>query len=138
MSTKSYSEMCTLDTFEERFLYLKLDGSVGFDTFGFDRYMNQQFYKSAEWKNLRLKVIIRDNGCDLGIPGREIHGRVYIHHINPLRPEDIEESTDKLFDMDNLVCVSLDTHNAIHFGDDSILQKDKIIIRKANDTCPWR
>lgn len=138
MSTKSYSEMCTLDTFEERFLYLKLDGSVGFDTFGFDRYMNQQFYKSAEWKNLRLKVIIRDNGCDLGIPGREIQGRVYIHHINPLRPEDIEESTDRLFDMDNLVCVSLDTHNAIHFGDDSILQKNKLTVRTQNDTCPWK
>lgn len=138
MSTKSYSEMCTLDTFEERFLYLKLDGSVGFDTFGFDRYMNQQFYKSAEWKNLRLKVIIRDNGCDLGIPGREIHGRVYIHHINPLRPKDIEESTDKLFDMDNLVCVSLDTHNAIHFGDDSILQKNELTVRTQNDTCPWK
>lgn len=136
--TKRYSELQKLNTFEERFEYAKLDGQVGLDTFGFDRYMNQQFYRSKEWQDIRDKVIIRDNACDLGIPGREIRGRVYIHHLNPLTPEDIKESTDSLFDLDNLICVSQETHNAIHYGDDSILDKYKIIERTPKDTCPWK
>lgn len=135
---KRYSELQQLNTFEERFEYAKLDGQVGLDTFGFDRYMNQQFYRSKEWQDIRDKVIIRDNACDLGIPGREIRGRVYIHHLNPLTPEDIKESTDSLFDLDNLICVSQETHNAIHYGDDSILDKYKIIERTPKDTCPWK
>ena len=136
--TKRYSELQKLNTFEERFEYTKLDGQVGLDTFGFDRYMNQQFYRSKEWRDIRDKVIIRDNVCDLGMPGHEIRGRVYIHHLNPLTPEDIEESTDLLFDLDNLICVSQETHNAIHYGDDSILDKYKIIERTPKDTCPWK
>lgn len=136
--TKRYSELQKLNTFEERFEYTKLDGQVGLDTFGFDRYMNQQFYRSKEWRDIRDKVIIRDNACDLGMPGHEIRGRVYIHHLNPLTPEDIEESTDLLFDLDNLICVSQETHNAIHYGDDSILDKYKIIERTPKDTCPWK
>lgn len=138
MRTKRYSELQKLNTFEERFEYAKLDGQVGLDTFGFDRYMNQQFYRSKEWRDIRDKVIIRDNACDLGMPGHEIRGRVYIHHLNPLTPEDIEESTDLLFDLDNLICVSQETHNAIHYGDDSILDKYKIIERTPRDTCPWK
>ena len=136
--TKRYSELQKLNTFEERFEYTKLDGQVGLDTFGFDRYMNQQFYRSKEWRDIRDKVIIRDNVCDLGMPGHEIRGRVYIHHLNPLTPEDIEESTDLLFDLDNLICVSQETHNAIHYGDDSILDKYKIIEMTPKDTCPWK
>lgn len=138
MNTKRYSEMVTLSTFEDRFNYLKLSGTVGRDTFGFDRYLNQQFYRSKEWKNLRDQIIIRDNGCDLGVPGHEIGGKIYIHHINPLNPEDIEHSTDKLFDPDNLVCVSAETHNAIHYGDGSILKRNTIVERAPGDTCPWK
>ena len=138
MKTKRYSELQQLNTFEERFKYTKLEGQVGQDTFGFDRYMNQQFYRSKEWKDIRDKVIIRDNACDLGMPGHEIRGRIYIHHLNPLTPKDIEQSTDLLFDLDNLICVSQETHNAIHYGDDSILNKNKIVERTPKDTCPWK
>ena len=136
--TKRYSDLKQLSTFEERFEYLKLKGNVGQDTFGFDRYLNQQFYRSKEWKKVRDEVIIRDGACDLGIPGHEIFGKVYIHHIEPLYPEDIEESSDKLLDPENLICVSQETHNAIHYGDDSILDKYKIIERTPKDTCPWK
>lgn len=130
--------MITMPEFDDRFRYAKLDGQVGRDTFGFDRYLNQQFYCSKEWKRLRDQIIIRDNGCDLGVPGHEISGKIYIHHLNPLSPEDITESTAKLFDPDNLVCVSAETHNAIHYGDESILEKNKIIERSPGDTCPWK
>lgn len=138
MNDKSYSEMITMSEFDDRFRYAKLDGQVGMDTFGFDRYLNQQFYRSKEWKRLRDQIIIRDNGCDLGVPGHEISGKIYIHHLNPLSPEDITESTKKLFDPDNLVCVSAETHNAIHYGDESILEKNKIVERSPGDTCPWK
>lgn len=138
MNGKRYSEMITMSEFDDRFRYAKLDGQVGRDTFGFDRYLNQQFYRSKEWKRLRDQIIIRDNGCDLGVPGHEISGKIYIHHLNPLSPEDITESTGKLFDPDNLVCVSAETHNAIHYGDESILEKNKIIERSPGDTCPWK
>ena len=138
MNDKSYSEMTTMSEFDDRFRYAKLDGQVGKDTFGFDRYLNQQFYRSKEWKRLRDQIIIRDNGCDLGVLGHEISGKIYIHHLNPLSPEDITESTEKLFDPDNLVCVSAETHNAIHYGDESILEKNKIVERSPGDTCPWK
>ena len=138
MNDKSYSEMITMSEFDDRFRYAKLDGQVGMDTFGFDRYLNQQFYRSKEWKRLRDQIIIRDNGCDLGVPGHEISGKIYIHHLNPLSLEDITESTEKLFDPDNLVCVSAETHNAIHYGDESILEKNKIVERSPGDTCPWK
>ena len=138
MNDKRYSEMITMSEFDDRFKYAKLDGQVGRDTFGFDRYLNQQFYRSKEWKQLRDQIIIRDNGCDLGVPGHEISGKIYIHHLNPLSPEDITESNEKLFDPDNLVCVSAETHNAIHYGDESILEKNKIVERSPGDTCPWK
>lgn len=138
MNDKSYYEMITMSEFDDRFRYAKLDGQVGMGTFGFDRYLNQQFYRSKEWKRLRDQIIIRDNGCDLGVPGHEISGKIYIHHLNPLSPEDITESTEKLFDPDNLVCVSAETHNAIHYGDESILEKNKIVERSPGDTCPWK
>ena len=138
MNDKRYSEMITMSEFDGRFRYAKLDGQVGKDTFGFDRYLNQQFYRSKEWKQLRDQIIIRDNGCDLGVPGHEISGKIYIHHLNPLSPEDITESNEKLFDPDNLVCVSAETHNAIHYGDESILEKNKIVERSPGDTCPWK
>ena len=135
---RRYSELSKLPTFEERYNYLKLDGQVGMDTFGFDRYMNQQFYRSKEWKDIRDYVITRDNGCDLGVAGNEIHGKIYIHHINPLMPSDIENSTDNLLNPEYLVCVSHATHNAIHYGDDSYLNKNKVIERTPSDTCPWK
>lgn len=138
MKKKTYSELITLHTFEERYRYLKLEGNVGTDTFGFDRYLNQQFYKSQEWRNIRSLIIVRDNGCDLGIPGREIHGPIYIHHMNPISPDSIKQSSDDLLNPDNLICVSLETHNAIHYGDDSILRRNSIIERTPNDTCPWK
>ena len=135
--TRSYSAMRRLGTFEERFDYLKLEGRVGEETFGYDRYINQMLYKSSRWLRLKDKIIIRDNGCDLGIEGREIHGPVTIHHINPITVEDILNENPMVFDPDNLVCVSLMTHNAIHYSDDSILIKDPIA-RSEYDTCPWK
>ena len=135
---RSYSELSTISTFDERFRYLKLNGSVGADTFGFDRYLNQQFYRSREWKDIRDKVIIRDGGCDLGVPGHEIYGRIYIHHMNPLTIDDIEGSTENLLNPENLICVSQQTHNAIHYGDESVLERNKIIERTANDTVLWK
>ena len=133
----TYSELAKLPTFEERFRYLRLGGGVGKETFGFDRYLNQRFYSSAEWKRIRRDVIIRDNGCDLGIPGRMIGGRILIHHMNPVSREDILAATDALINPEYLVCVSHKTHNAIHYGDESLLT----VIppeRKPNDTCPWK
>lgn len=133
---KSYSELIRLDTFEERFQYLKIGGSVGQITFGNKRYMNQLLYTSDEWKICRRDVIIRDCGCDLGCDGFEIHGKILIHHINPITIEDIIERNPRVFDLENLICTSHNTHNAIHYGDESLL----IIMpkeRKRNDTCPW-
>lgn len=124
-------------TFEERFNYLKLEGRVGEETFGYDRYINQMLYKSSRWLRLKDKIIIRDNGCDLGIEGREIHGPVTIHHINPITVEDILNEDPMVFDPDNLVCVSHMTHNAIHYSDENILIRDPIV-RSEHDTCPWK
>lgn len=137
MSIKTYSELILLPTFEERFRYLHLNGSVGKETFGFDRYLNQNFYRSAEWKRVRDKVIIRDNGCDLGIEDRLIYGNVLIHHMNPINDKDIYNLTDILLNPEYLICVSHNTHNAIHYGNEELLVKAPIV-RTKNDTCPWK
>lgn len=135
---KTYSEMVQLPTFEERFDYLKLNGRVGEDTFAFDRYFNQKFYRSEEWKALRNRIIVRDSGCDLGVEGYEIRSqRALIHHINPITLEDIRSGSRALFDPDNLITTTHTTHNALHYGD-----KDQLFLglteRKPNDTCPWK
>jgi len=135
---KTYSELSKLKSFEDRYKYLRLNGNVGEDTFGFDRYLNQKLYTSREWKNVRNKVIARDNACDLGIPERDLLGRIYVHHMNPISVSDIEKSSEQLLNPEYLVCVSLDTHNAIHYGDENLLNKNKIITRTSNDTCPWK
>ena len=137
MIIKRYSELSRLNTFEERYQYLKLSGTVGKDTFGFDRFINQQFYKSQEWKVIRDFVIIRDSGCDLGIEGYEIFGKVYIHHMNPIIQKDIEIKSQYLLDPEYLISTTHSTHNAIHYGDESQLIKAPIE-RTRNDTCPWR
>lgn len=134
---KSYSELITLPTFEERFEYLRLNGTVGSETFGHDRYLNQTLYRSPEWKRFRHKIIIRDNGCDLACEGYEIYEKVLIHHINPITIKDILERNSMVFDPENAVCTVLNTHNAIHFGDESLITKAPIK-RSKNDTCPWR
>lgn len=137
MSIKTYSELIKLPTFEERFRYLRLSGSVGKETFGFDRYMNQIFYRSQKWKSARDYVIIRDNACDLGVEGHEIYSRVIIHHMNPITLKDIERESEFLIDPEYLICTIHNTHNAIHFGDESLLITAPTE-RRANDTCPWR
>lgn len=134
---RTYSELIALPTFKERFEYLRLNGIVGKDTFGFDRYMNQIFYKSREWQSLRNQIIIRDNGCDLGVDGYEIHGKILIHHMNPITPDDIVERSDYLLNPDFLISTMLTTHNAIHYGDEKLIDKEPIE-RSKNDTCPWR
>ena len=134
---RTYSELRSYQTFIDRYHYLKLNGQVGFDTFGTDRYINQMLYKSYRWRKLRNERIIRDNGCDLGVEGYDIYVKIIIHHINPLTLEDIEEETDMVYNPEYLICVSFDTHNAIHYGDESILPKEPIE-RKPYDTCPWR
>ena len=137
MSVRTYTELISLPTFEERFRYLKLDGKIGEATFGFQRWVNQEFYHSSEWLSFRDDVIIRDNGCDLGIAGHEIFGPVLIHHINPITYEDIINRNPCVFDLENVICTQLKTHNAIHYGDESILIL-KPVQRSRNDTCPWR
>lgn len=134
---KTYSKLITIPTFEERFEYLKLKGQVGFDTFGYDRYLNQVLYRSPEWRSLRNEIILRDNGCDLADPEREILGKVLIHHINPITKQDIAERSGLLFDPENLICVSHNTHNAIHYGSMELLVHSPVE-RKPNDTCLWR
>ena len=137
MSIRTYSELITIPTFEERFEYLQLKGSVGKDTFSYDRYLNQVLYRSPEWKRLRNQIIIRDAGCDLACDGYDVYGKVLIHHLNPITVEDVLARSRKVFDPDNLVCVSHSTHNAIHYGDMDLLVTEPII-RTKNDTCPWR
>ena len=137
MSIRTYSELITIPTFKERFEYLQLKGSVGKDTFGYDRHLNQVLYRSPEWKRLRNQIIIRDCGCDLACEGYDIHSKVLIHHLNPITVEDVLARSRKVFDPDNLVCVSHNTHNAIHYGDVDLLITGPII-RTKNDTCPWR
>lgn len=137
MLLKSYRNLILLPTILDRFEYLRIKANVGDSTFGFDRFINQDFYQSREWRQVRMKVIARDEGCDLGVPDYPIGGKVIIHHINPITAEDIENASDLLFDMDNLICVSESTHNAIHFGDETLLPAEPII-RRPGDTCPWR
>ena len=135
---KTYSELLKLKTFRERYEYLKLDGTVGEETFGFGRYINQMFYKSEEWKRIRNYVITRDNGCDLGIPDRKIIDSVIlVHHMNPITKEDIINKNEILLDPEYLITTIKPTHNAIHYGDESLLNED-LVIRSKNDTCPWK
>ena len=137
MSIRTYSELITLPTFKERYEYLKLNGRVGEETFGFDRYLNQAFYKSEEWRAVRDYVIVRDNGCDLGIEGHEIFGKILIHHMNPISKRDILDRSDLLLNPEYLICTIKNTHDAIHFGDENLLIVAPIERRK-NDTCPWK
>ena len=137
MSIRTYSELILLPTFEERFKYLQLNGRVGDDTFGFDRYINQNFYRSTEWKRIRDLIIMRDNGCDLALEGYEIYGRILIHHMNPITVKDVELSTEYLMNPEYLICVTHNTHNAIHYGDDKLINNGPVV-RTKNDTCPWK
>jgi len=135
--TRTYSELLELKTFKERFDYLKLGGRVGHETFGYDRYMNQVFYRSDRWKKVRNLVIVRDLGCDLGVDGYEIHGKILIHHMNPLTRSDIEIDGDYLLNPEFLICTTINTHNAIHYGDQKLYGRIPEE-RKRNDTCPWK
>lgn len=137
MSIRTYSELITIPTFKERFEYLRLDGTVGKETFGFDRYLNQVFYRSPEWKSIRDQIIVRDNGCDLGIEGHEIYGRIIIHHMNPLTMEDVLDRNPIIFNPEFLITTTHNTHNAIHYGDENLLITAPIE-RSKNDTCPWK
>lgn len=137
MIIRTYSELIILPTFEDRYRYLRLNGEVGKDTFGFDRYINQQFYRSKEWQRIRDEVIIRDNACDLGMERYEIHGRIYVHHMNPIMVRDIQSNSDYLMNPEFLICTTHRTHNAIHYGDENLLARAPIE-RTKNDTCPWR
>ena len=134
---RTYSELIKLPTFIERYEYLRLGGVVGEETFGFDRYLNQLFYRSDEWKRIRDEVIIRDNGCDLGIEGHDIHSRIIIHHMNPITKVDILRRSEFLLNPEYLICTIKSTHDAIHYGDESLLITAPIE-RYENDTCPWR
>lgn len=134
---RTYSDLVKLGTFVERYQYLKLHGVVGGDTFGFDRYLNQVLYRSKEWRDLRHRIIVRDNGCDMALEGWDICGPVTVHHMNPLTVKDVDERNPDIFEPEFLVCVSHNTHNAIHYGDESLLPKEPIE-RRAGDTCPWK
>lgn len=133
---RRYSDLCRLKTFDERFEYLRLNGVVGESTFGFDRYLNQHLYRSSEWKKIRNEVIVRDDGCDMGLADYPAN-RIIVHHMNPLSVEDLENRSDLIFNPEFLICVSFNTHNAIHFGDETLLPKLPVE-RKPGDTCPWR
>lgn len=137
MNIRTYSELSKLTTFEERYRYLRLGGRVGEETFGFDRWINQMFYKDPEWLKIRDEVIIRDNGCDLGIEGREIYSRIIVHHMNPITKADILDRSEFLLNPEYLICTVKNTHDAIHYGDENLLITLPME-RSANDTCPWR
>lgn len=134
---RTYSKLSRLKTFRERYDYLRLSARVGDTTFGYDRILNQMLYKSKRWLSVRNEVIIRDEACDLGIEGREIYDKILVHHMNPITIEDVELERDIIFDPEYLICTSHNTHNAIHFGDASLLRQD-LIVRTPHDTCPWR
>lgn len=136
MESRCYSELKQLKTFKERYDYLRLRGKVGVDTFGFDRYLNQRFYRSPEWKQVRRDVIIRDEGRDLGVPGYELQNGIYVHHMNPITPDALIHGDSWIFDPEYLICVSFDTHQAIHFGDETLLPKLPVE-RTMNDHAPW-
>lgn len=135
--TRSYSELINLETFEERYMYLLLSGGVGNPTFSGHRYLNQKFYNDPEWKKIRREIIIRDEGCDLGHKDYPISSEILIHHLNPITIDDILYKRSCIFDSENLICVSFKTHNAIHYGNKNYLRKE-VVVRKQNDTCPWR
>lgn len=137
MRIRTYSELMMFSSFEDRYQYLRLNGSIGEITFGFDRYINQKFYRSAEWKQIRNYVIVRDNGCDLGVEGYEIHEKILIHHMNPIALSDIQNASDYLLNPNYLISVTLATHNAIHYGDETLLIRAPTE-RLPNDTCPWK
>lgn len=136
---KTYSEAMLCKDYDERFKYLLVGGKTFEKTFGKDRYLNQVLYVSPEWRNFRHKIITRDNGCDLADPDHPIHGpKILIHHINPLTIEDIVNRDEKIFDPENVICVTFDTHQALHYGDSRYLNRNKIVERRPNDTCLWR
>lgn len=135
---RTYSELITLPTFEERFEYLKIGGGVGKETFGWDRWLNQRFYQTPEWKTIRREVILRDGGCDLAISDRLLTGKIYVHHMNPVDAGDIRSRAEILLNPEFLITVSYETHQAIHYGDMKLLVPTEIIDRKPNDTVPWR
>lgn len=138
MIIRTHSELVTLPTFEERFRYLRLSGTVGAETFGFDRFLNQYLYQNNQrWKASRRAVIIRDNGCDLGVEGYTIHGSILVHHMNPITVEDVLNDNPDIFDPEFLISTTLNTHNAIHYGDENLLITMPLE-RRENDTCPWR
>lgn len=137
MMKKTYKELSRLQTLDERFEYLKMGGIIGIETFGFDRYLNQSFYRSDAWKKVRNQVIIRDDGCELGLDGYEIQGGIVIHHMNPITEEDIVNRNPDIFNPDYLICCSKRTHNAIHYGDKELLPRD-YVERQRGDTCPWK
>ncbi len=134
---KRYSELIRYDTFIDRYHYLNLVGQVGIETFGLDRYLNQTLYRSSRWRRTRNQVILRDNGCDLGMEGFDIVDKIIVHHINPLTVQDIEEDVDEIYDPEFLICCSFDTHNAIHYGDERLLPQLPVE-RRPGDTCPWK
>lgn len=135
---RCYSDLIQLNTFEQRFEYLKLNGHVGETTFGFERAINQRFYKSKEWDNIRTEIILRDFGCDLGIEDRQILTQIFVHHMNPIVLKDIRDVSEYLLNPEYLICCSYDTHQAIHYGDISLLNSSIPVVRKPNDTCPWK
>lgn len=138
MTIRTYSELVTIPTFRERYLYLRLQGAVGKETFGFDRFLNQYLYQNNQrWKASRRAVIIRDNGCDLGVEGYEIHGSILVHHMNPITVDDVLNNNPDIFDPEFLISTTLNTHNAIHYGDENLLITTPLE-RSENDTCPWR
>jgi hypothetical protein len=137
MKIKTYSELITIPTYLERYQYLRIGGRVGEETFGFDRYLNQTLYRSAEWQRFRREMIVRDNGMDMAFDGYDIGGVILLHHINPITEKDIIRRDPKIFDPENVICVSLNTHNAIHYGDESLLNLGPVI-RTRFDTCPWK
>lgn len=137
MKIRRYSELISYNNFEDRYKYLQLKGQVGLDTFGLDRYLNQTLYRSYRWRKTRDQIIIRDNGCDLGVDGFDIFGKIIVHHMNPLTLEEIEEDSDTIYDPEYLICVSHMTHNAIHYGDERLLPQLPIE-RIPNDTCLWK
>lgn len=135
---RTYSELIKLHTFKERFLYLQLNGKVGEETFGYDRYLNQVFYHSPEWRRIRKQVLIRDDGNEMGLPDYPIHGYIYVHHMNPISLKDIDDRKEDILNPEYLICVSKNTHDAIHYSNEDILIKRDPVIRKPNDTTPWK
>jgi len=136
MRSRTYTELSSLETFEERYRYLELRGILGQETFGFDRWVNQRFYKSYEWENVRDYIINRDNGCDLGVPGYEIYSGLIVHHMNPISLDEVKHGDDSLIDPEFLITTSLRTHNAIHYGDESLIPREPIT-RRRGDTTLW-